>query len=80
MNVFELIEFLQKCDPQAEVAFGYNGGNYWRETNAQYVVEAEAAFLESDNYSGGYSPTYDPDGTTPVVLLVGHDVGDWKNQ
>jgi len=68
MNVGELIEYLETCNPAAEIAFAYNSGNYWGERVAQYVEDVERATLEPDNYSGLWSVIPDEEGNEVVLF------------
>lgn len=50
MTVQELIEALQGEDPEAEVHFQYNYGDYWRTTVAPKVVQVEAGHVKWSGY------------------------------
>jgi hypothetical protein len=50
MKVSELIERLQREDPDAEVHHSYSYGDYWRTTVAPIVRRVDEAFVEYSEY------------------------------
>jgi hypothetical protein len=50
MKVAELIELLQMEDPDAEVHFSYNYGDYWRTQVAPAVGGVSQGRVEYSNY------------------------------
>lgn len=50
MKVRELIEELESCDPDADVCFAYNYGDYWRTTVAPEVQHVSDGFVKFSDY------------------------------
>ena len=50
MKVAELIAELQHLDPEAEVHFSYNYGDYWRTTVAPEVSEVFEGYVKDSSY------------------------------
>lgn len=50
MTVSELIEELQGMDPDAEVRFAYNYGDYWRTTVAAEIKYVEDGTVRWSDY------------------------------
>jgi len=50
MNVKQLIERLQEQDPNAEVVFTYNYGDFWRTTVAPTVESVDVAHVTFSEY------------------------------
>jgi len=50
MKVQELIERLQFADPEAEVHFAYNYGDYWHTTVAPKVNSVEDGLVQYSEY------------------------------
>ena len=50
MTVKELIEKLQDFDPQREVEFAYNYGDYWRTEVTKHIIEVEEEAVTYSDY------------------------------
>lgn len=50
MQVMELIELLQQQDPDADVKFCYNYGDYWKTTVAEDIQEVDEGLVEHSSY------------------------------
>lgn len=50
MNVRELMQELGSMDPEAEVLFAYNYGDYWHTTVAQPVESVQLKAVRHSNY------------------------------
>jgi hypothetical protein len=50
MQVFQLIEQLMDMDPNAEVHFSYNYGDYWRTEVAPAVVSVKERLVKRSEY------------------------------
>jgi Zn-finger domain-containing protein len=50
MTVKELIEKLQDFDPQMEVEFAYNYGDYWRTEVTKHITEVEEEAVTYSDY------------------------------
>jgi len=50
MTVQELIEKLQDFDPQMEVEFAYNYGDYWRTEVAKHITEVDEETVTYSDY------------------------------
>lgn len=50
MKVSELIELLEDFDPEAEVGFGYNYGDYWRTIVVAEPTEVDTREVEYSDY------------------------------
>jgi hypothetical protein len=50
MTVKELIEKLQDFDPQMEVEFAYNYGDYWRTEVTKHITEVEEETITYSDY------------------------------
>ncbi len=77
MKVSDLIEMLEDFNPEAEVLFAYNYGDYWRTTVAARIDSVEDAKVVYSDYHSmdkvvmGHDEPEDegPAGTRNVVLL-----------
>jgi len=64
MKVSKLIEMLQDMDPEAEVKFVYNYGDYWRTdvaANIDRIEEGEVEYSEYHRMDKVVEPDYDED-------------------
>ena len=50
MQVFQLIELLEYMDPNAEVHFSYDYGDYWNTSVAPEVSEVSTALVKYSDY------------------------------
>ena len=82
MKVGELIELLKDVDPEKEIAFTYNSGDYWRSVLVAPVVSVEEGRARVSDYHGGRYKLVDedyererenaePEPSVPFILLEG---------
>ena len=74
MKVSELIELLQKEDPNAEVHYSYNYGDHWRTQVAPTVDKVRVKMVEFSDYHGmdklvNDQEYYEEELTRAVVVL-----------
>lgn len=50
MKVKELIEQLQNMNPNADVHFAYNYGDYWKTTVAPQIDKVEEGYVRHSDY------------------------------
>jgi len=50
MNARDLIEALKEMDPEAEVHFAYNYGDYWKTVVAPAITDVEEGYVMRSEY------------------------------
>jgi hypothetical protein len=54
MKVSELINLLQKQDPDADIHYSYASGDYWRTLLCPTVSRVEVGFIIPTEYHNGF--------------------------
>jgi len=70
MKVLELQQLLSDFDPDMEVKFSYNYGDYWKTNVASDITDVDTAYVEYSSYHSMDKISEDEDDDTKCVVVI----------